>query len=116
MRFVKRSDLMKMPKGTLYMKFTPMIFGELQVFCSKEDWGNDFVYRPLIAIDANDSGEEYDIVTSALVTGESIKLDQEATSRDGMFETDEQMFAVLEKADLLAFASTIIRALANFQE
>lgn len=116
MRVVKRSELLKMPHGTLFADYTPDIIGSLKVFADSASYSNDFCYRELICVDAHDSNEHFDIMEDAIEKGTSVKLDHEGWSRDGMFESMDRLYVVFEPADIIGFIISMQKALLNFDK
>ena len=100
MKIINRKEFLEMPKGTVYSKFEPCIFGDI---CIKEEsLENDWFYQDIVdAIDVNDSGEFGEVLCRAEKTRESIPMDFYCISRDGLFDND-QLFSVWEKKDVVA--------------
>ncbi len=100
MKLLNRKEFLKMPAGTLFMKFEPCVFGDLCVFQGPAG-NNDFYYDPLgDAIAHRGSLDLHDHVFPGLKLGESMPMDFDCTGRDGLFDGDEIKFAVYEKADI----------------
>lgn len=97
MKIVNLEQFRAMPPGTLFAKYTPMVFDALMI--KGETWAFDFLYQDLICIESSGSAELFDKLEEAQRTGGSLKLDLDCQSRDGLFEKD-QLFAVWEKPDL----------------
>ena len=98
MRIVNRETFLKMPPNTLYSKFEPCVFGELEIKGST--WNNDYTVQDIVgAIESSDSGDYSDKLFAAMETGGSLKMDLDCMGRDGMFDED-QMFAVWEREDI----------------
>lgn len=104
MRIVDRNTFLKMPKGTLFMKYSPCSFGEL---CIKDgsifhdSGGNDFYYNSVTdTVDSPDSSELFDKLLAAQEDSSiSIPMDFDTYQRDGLFDYD-QLFAVYEMKDV----------------
>lgn len=94
MRIVDRKTFLQLPKGTVYSKFNPSIFYELNVKTSnpEDEWGNDWVHIPLIEgfIKGDRNHIDYDY----------FEFDLDCSVRDGSYE-EEQLFAVYDKNDIL---------------
>lgn len=87
-----------MPAGTLFMKYEPCSFGDLQ--SKGETWELDFLSENITyEIDCTNSNEFSDKLHSAKETGENLRMDFDITSRDGCFD-DNQLFAVYDKRDV----------------
>lgn len=105
MRIVSLEEFRALPEWTLYKKCVePFAFED---WCIKgETWDTDFVCCTLDGLDANDSGQYFDMLDqmwndSAI----SHQLHIEANfGRDGMFER-EAKFMVMEEADLLMLST-----------
>lgn len=95
MKIVDRKTFLALPSGTVYRKFTPAVFDEIEI---KRSDSND-VYSPdyvTLRLDSVESPEMYDW----LDVGSEFRFDYDATRRDAMFEED-QLFAVYDKQDLV---------------
>jgi len=100
MKIVDRRTFMALPKNTLFSKWEPCVFGWLEI--KGESLKNDFLTQEIAsAVKCDDSGEFADLCDEAARTGGSIVMDLDCEGRDGCFD-DEQMFAVWERADVLA--------------
>lgn len=98
MRIINLKEFLKLPEGTLYVKFDPVLFDELSIkesSISDLDW----IYSPIINVDAIDSADIYGITNESLVEGSSFDLDINCTTREGMYD-ESQLFAVYEKSDV----------------
>lgn len=98
MKIVNLEEFRKLPEGTLFMKYEPCVFGELQ--CKGETWEHDFLcenvtYWP----DCTGSDDFADKLQEAEDHGTSVLLDFDSSGRDGFFE-NEQLFAVYERRDM----------------
>jgi hypothetical protein len=108
MKIVDRKTFLALPANTVFSKYEPCIFGDL---CIKGDsFGEiDFFYQPISdAIDCHDSGEFHDKLTAAQERGESVSVDLDCQSRDGLFDAD-QLFAVWEPADVATLITRLAR-------
>jgi len=101
MKIVNRDTFLKMPTDTLYSKYRPVCFDELNIFVGASG-DVDFFYQDISAAVLSDSsGDTVEILVAAEKTGHSIALDLwENTSRDGLYDED-QLFAVWEDHDVL---------------
>ena len=98
MRIVNRATFLALPENTVFSKYKPCVFDEIAV--KGETMGNDFVtQRVSDAIEAPNSCEFIDLLLRAEKTGESMKMDFDCGSRDGLFDAG-QLFAVWEEADV----------------
>ena len=88
-----------MPDGTIFMKYSPCNFGELNIKHANVN-DNDFYYQDLTQeIKSSGSDEWLDILFKCEDSGESFDLDLDCISRDGLFEVG-QLFAVYELKDI----------------
>jgi hypothetical protein len=103
MRIINRAEFLKMPVGTLYIKYKPYYFEGLEV---KEDSGgldNDWCASELTGIstikEGDNSGDIMDALDRYVETGESFELEIDGYGRDGGFDDDE-LFAIYEPQDI----------------
>lgn len=107
MRAVNRKTFLSLPAGTIYCKGVRWAFDGL---CIKDDsLENDWIYLDPAWPSSHDSGEACDILETSLATGSSFPC-EDAMGRDGCF-TDDAVFLIFEKDDLLALRSYIDRAI-----
>lgn len=111
MKIVNRTQFLAMPPGTVFAKFQPLVFEELEI--KHDTRGNDYWYQQIVgALDAGDSGEWGDLLEDSRETGSSIPMDFDCLSRDGCFD-DDQLFAVFEPADVEQLIDRLQQALAD---
>lgn len=97
MKIVNLIEFKKLPPGTIFSKYEPCVFSDIMEKAGSMD--TDFFYNSIINdVDNDSTGDFYDGCT-AMENGESIPLEVDATSRDGMFDSS-QLFAIYEKADV----------------
>lgn len=100
MRIVDRKTFLAMPSGTLFSKYVPCVFENMQI--KGDSLANDFLYQQIVdAIDCRDSGEFAALLDDSERDGTSIPMDFDCQGRDGCFDED-QLFAVWERADVNA--------------
>ncbi len=97
MRIVNLTEFRTLPEYTLYSKFTPDVFGDIET--KYETWEFDFLCANLIDFQGSTSSDEYSRLLDSCVAGKSIDLDFEHAGRDGMFDK-EQLFAIFENKDI----------------
>lgn len=116
MKIVNRAAFLAMPAETVYAKYTPSIFEGL---CIKGDTiydsagkAIDWFYQGIgaDAIDAHDSGEWGALLDDSEQTGKSLVMNFDMQGRDGCFD-DDQLFAVLERPDVIAIVNRLKRCL-----
>lgn len=102
MKIVDRKTFLSLPPDTLFSKFEPCVFGELSI--KGETIGEDVDFYSQSIADSLDWDyflDFMDICSRAKETGESIKMDFDSPSRDGLFE-ENQLFAIWETEDVKA--------------
>lgn len=100
MKIVNREQFLVLPSNTLFSKYQPVVFGDLQIKGVTTKSGEDYWYQPITdAVDASSGDEMISILEAAEETGESFNVDLECESRDGLFDTD-QLFVIWEKPDI----------------
>ncbi|AGO48283.1 hypothetical protein Phi17:1_gp7 [Cellulophaga phage phi17:1] len=107
MRIVNKQEFYKLPKGTLFAKYEPIIFDGLcikyQNTYNHKNEPIDYVYESLLGnVDCESSEHFGDILFEAEENGNSFKLDFDCIERDGCYD-DEELFAVYEKEDVVKF-------------
>lgn len=109
MKIVDLSEFREMPVGTIFCKYEPCIFGELEI--KGETWESDFISAPLTGcIESEDTDDMVGKLDKYVETKESFRLDIECYGRDGMFES-KQLFAVYEKRDIAQLVNKLIEQL-----
>ena len=111
MRIVKAEEFLKMPPGTVFMKYRATTFSELMV---KEDTlpgCRDFFYFDLVdGIDCESSEERHDILDRAEEDSSiEVRLNLFTLSRDGMFDMG-QLYAVYSEQDVLGLTYRLVAA------
>jgi hypothetical protein len=107
MRVVDRKTFLTLPAGTIYCKGVRWAFDGL---CVKDDsLANDWIYLDMAWPSAHDSGEAVELLEASLATGSSFPC-EDAMGRDGCF-TDDAVFMVFEKDDLMALRDRIDAAI-----
>ncbi|WP_278438339.1 hypothetical protein [Pseudomonas oryzihabitans] len=118
MRIVNRQAFLAMPAGTVFSKYEPCMFGNLEI--KGESNANahgvltDFWSQDLAGALQADSTEEFEEACDRAAAGESIQLDLESQGRDGLYDRD-QLFAVWEPDDVRALIQRLQRALIEAQ-
>ena len=99
MKIIGRKEFLKLPKNTLYSKYTPCCFGELEIKSDnsgKNDW---YVQYLNSAIEFENSGDFIDKLESSRENNIELSIDLKCESRDGLYDED-QLFAVWSKKDV----------------
>ena len=114
MKIVNLETFRKLPPNTLFAKYQPCVFEELEI--KGETWEYDFLVSSNLssAIKCSSSTEFVELLDRAEKTGESLEMDFDSEGRDGCFEK-EQLFAVWEEADARALIERLKRCLPNDQ-
>jgi hypothetical protein len=100
MRIIGLDEFLTMKPGTVFMKYQPMVFGELMVMQGKcGDY--DFYCESITdCVRSNGSDEFFDVLNAAKEdSAKSIPLDFNYTGRDGCYDGG-QLFAVYEASDV----------------
>lgn len=105
MKIVDRKTFLALPAGTLFAKYTPCLFGSLEI--KGESLTNDFFAQELSApIKCAGDYEFSDILYRAEADGCEVELDFCNEYRDGLYEKD-QLFAVYSKEDVCLLISRL---------
>ena len=111
MRIVDRKVFLKLPGGTLFYNYEPMVFGEMSI--KGDTCGGDFTRLDLNdVVDARDTGEMVDLLEDGAKSGSEIPTAFDNWGRDAMFE-EGQLFAVLSKDEARSVAALIARECAG---
>jgi hypothetical protein len=105
MKIVTRAQFMEYPAETVFSNYTPCYFGHLEIKGDSiihDGRPIDWLYQPISdAVESKDSRELFEKLIASAKSGESLSLDFECQSRDGMFD-DRQLYAVWEPRDVAA--------------
>lgn len=98
MIILNREEFLDIESDVVFAKYNQRrMFGELKIKTLEHD--GDFLYQNILEVDAEGLDDLIEILGEAIENKTSIKLDNNRTYRDGLFERD-QLFAVYEKKDL----------------
>jgi hypothetical protein len=109
-KIVSKKEFLKLPPGTIYSKYQPINFGDIEI---KGETISDFdYYYTYIAgnIDAEDFGELFDKMDELKKSDIDIPIDLEIENRDGLFE-DDQLYAIYSKEDIKSIIKKLEAAL-----
>lgn len=112
MRTVDRATFLQLPAGTVFAKYEPQVLDEV---CIREDTVHgDFVVQHLDPWfeGYDDSLAYHDVLEAMRLGATSPPVDYEYCGRDGLFD-DDQMFAVWDKADVMALIARLQKALGD---
>ena len=113
MKIISRKEFMKMPVGTVFSYYEPCCFRDLMVKASDlKGWEMDFLYDNIIGGIKTVSSEDFSTKCDQMEMGESVPMDFEYTSREGLFD-DEQLYAVYEKEDIEKLVKRLQKTLAE---
>ena len=107
MRIVNKQEFYKLPEGTLFANYEPIIFNGLcikyQNMYNDKNEPIDYIYESLLGnVDCESTEHFADILLKAEENGNSFKLDFDCGERDGCYEAEE-LFAIYEKEDMVEF-------------
>ena len=108
MRILSRKDFLAISKPVVFQKYSPMILGDLCIKGETLQNTNDFYYTNLVGCDIEtercqpDNSETlFDLWDSCLDSGIDFQRDYDTSSRDGLYEReDECWFVVYDKDDI----------------
>ncbi len=111
MKIVNRAQFLALPPNTLFSKYNPCFFGELEIKGETWDHCNDFLSQQVAcAIACTGSQDFADKLEDAQELGVSLAMDFDCQGRDGCFDED-QLFAVWEPADVAALIERLTACL-----
>lgn len=106
MRIVRRPEFMKLPAWTLHEQRDPSsAWGPAEVKLDTINEARDF-YTLSIDWVKHPSAQIIDAWYDMEATGKSFPLDEEATTRDGLYEEDA-LFLIYDRDDLIKLRSII---------
>lgn len=98
MRIVDLTEFRAMPEGTIFCKYSPCNFGDLEI--KGETWESDFICASLTGcIESDGSDDMLDKLLKYEKTKESFSLNVDYYGRDGLYDK-EQLYAIYENADI----------------
>lgn len=99
MRIVDRATFLALPPNTVFRKYSPCFFEDLEI--KGETWTDDYIYTDIQSLKETTSSLQWsDAILLSEKTGQDIPLDFETGSRDGCFDQD-QLFQVWSREDVL---------------
>lgn len=112
MKIMKRKEFLSTPSGTLYQEYRPCVFGDLLIKYQKIG-DNDFVYQGLTGgeIECEGSDDLHRKLFDAENNGVSLTVDFNCCGREGYFPDDDALYAVWEKADIMALIQKLAECL-----
>lgn len=111
MKIVNKEDFYKLPTGTLFANYQPIIFEGLFIkginLYDDEGLPYDFIQESLLGnLDCSGSTEQDEILFKAEKEGLSFKLDFDNSTREGFYDS-EDLYAIYEKHDVQQFVSKL---------
>lgn len=98
--------------GTLYSEYEPCVFGKLRIKEASIAQSRDFFFASIAdSIACTGSAEFNDKLDAAEKAGASLAMDFDVIGRDAMFDTDDRLYAVWERADVEALITRLQKAL-----
>ena len=115
MRIVNRKTFLALPANTLFSKYEPCYFGELQIKGETTEF-NDFLTQDIADAIEGCPSRHGDILEDSADKGTSFSMDFECCGRDGCYYDDDQLFAVWEQADVEGLIIRLIQCLDDESE
>lgn len=100
MRIVDRKTFLSLPPKTLYRKYQPQIYGDLNIKFDTlpfNDWINLETHGDIEG--SMCCGTNSDLHSVAQYTGDTYRFDLDSCGRDGCYD-DDQLFAVYDNEDI----------------
>jgi hypothetical protein len=110
MKIVNRAAFLAMPAGTVFQKYSPCVFGDIEI--KGDTLTTDFYATSAggTCIDFNDTGDLFDKCDAMEKRGASCAVDFDTVQRDGLFDLD-QLFAVWDRADVEMLVNRLAESL-----
>lgn len=109
MKLYNRQEFLALPAGAVFAKYEPHCFGEFQIKGSTLPY-NDFNYQEFVSLNT-DAFEDWCEACESFEAGKQGDIDFYDWRRDGLYETDEILFAVLNSDEvrglILRLANTL---------
>jgi hypothetical protein len=115
MQIVDRKTFLEMPANTIFSKYSPCSFGDLQIMGGA--YGeNDFLCASFAdAIKVDDSNRFLSVLLRAQESGEEVRMEFENYGRDGLYDND-QLFAVWDQIDVIGMIRVLLGVVAVSEE
>lgn len=113
MKIVNLDTFLAMPKGTVFQKYEPHTFGQIQMFGERMGT-RDFLSNESLEMPIGGEGidMELEAVDRMVATGASHPVQLDDFARDGLFKED-QLFAVWEDEELKGLISLLREGLSG---
>lgn len=108
MKIINLEEFLKLPANTLYHKYTPQIFGELEIKVNDPgEWEPSWIAQDLFGFAEGNTG---DSSNSDIIDSGEFRWDLDSTCRDGYYDYN-QLFAVYDKEDVQRLISQLEKCL-----
>lgn len=115
MKIVDRKTFLAMPAGTLYSKFQPDCFDELEIKGRTTSGGDDFLSQQIAGAIQNNGMEDFSERCDQMrLAGASVPMDFSSEYRDGLYDQG-QLFAVWEAGDVAELIHRLQMALVQME-
>lgn len=116
MKIISRQEFLKLPSGTLFCKYIPYIFGEVEIKGESIHVaeGGDFYCKSINDFDFSDPSEFVKKCDEMQTNAASYPIELEIESRDGLHDKD-QLFMIYEKTDILALITKLKKSLTSHE-
>lgn len=117
MRIVNRQEFLALPPNTLYSKFRPIIFDDLEIKGETTQSGNDFWSQPIAGSVYVPDGKDFnDVVFELMDSGVPVVMDFDSEYRDGILDENQQLFAVYDEYDVRALIVRLQKCLSDHDD
>lgn len=111
MKIVDLNTFLALPENTVFAKYKPCVFEDLSI--KGATIGDDFLVQYLVDSFINSGTTDFfDTLNRIEHSGESVTMDFDSWSRDGMFEPS-QLFAVWEDSDIQLLIDRLSRCVST---
>lgn len=109
MKIINKKEFLELPAYTLYQKYRPQIFDEIEIKVSgpNDVWGRDFL---VLSLSGFAEGNICSSTNSDIIDTGNFRWDLKSIGRDGLFE-DDQLFCVYDKEDVARLISQLNKCL-----
>ena len=116
MRIVTLDEFLKLPPNTVFQKYEPCWFDELEIKMDSAPQTRDFYAQSVTGqIDCGSCADMFEQLDRAQASGESVDMHFHTECRDGLFN-ENQLFAVWERDDVEALIARLQETLSDNPE
>lgn len=113
MRIVDRKTFLALPAGTVYAKYEPCVFEELEIKDARRGTDDWYAQGLIPSFETDKSSLDWADTLFRIAAGEqSPPFDFDRPTDDGCYD-DDQLFAVFDRADVEGLIARLQRALAE---